>query len=87
MILFKERPLRVSIQSLCTLNLQLYETWLPRFHIISLGRERRMTREQSGNTEYFSERGVVFFASHPTLTALIVPAPGITVTVLFSCGL
>ena len=68
MILFKERPLRVSIQSLFTLNLQLYKTWLPRFHIVNLERERRMPRgDQSGNTESFSERGVVLFASHPRL--------------------
>ena len=68
MILFKERPLRVSTQSLFTLNWQLYKTWLPIFHIVNLERKRRMPRgDQSGNTESFSERSVVLFASHPPL--------------------
>ena len=87
MILFKERPLRVSIQSLFTLNLQLYKTSLPRFHIVNLERKRRMPRgDQSGNTESFSERVVVLFASHPHLLlhSLTVRAPEITATVLFS---
>lgn len=67
MILFKERPLRVSIQrSMFIVNCNYIKLGC-RFHIVNLERERRMPRgDQSGNKQnLFSERGVVLFASHP----------------------